>query len=413
MDKKQEAVEILKEYNQEHIIKLLNKLDEQKQEELIKQIHSIDFHQITELYNNTKKEIEYKEGKIEPLKYLDKAKLSENQKKKFDQLGEQIIKAGEYAVVTMAGGQGTRLGHIGPKGTFKLDVYGKGKYLFEILIDNLKEANEKYGVIIPWYIMTSRENNKETVEFLEKHNYFGYDKDYVTIFTQSELPLVDEEGKLLIGKDYKIREASDGNGGTYSSLRASGCLADMKEKGIKWVFIGGVDNVLLKMADVTLLGMAKDKKVQIASKSVVKDNPHENVGVFGKMNGHPKVIEYTELPAKMAELRDRNGELKYGESHILCNLYTIEAIEKMSKEILMYHTAHKKNSYIDENGKEIIPEEPNSYKFEAFIFDAFEFFDDIAILRGKREDDFAPVKNKEGVDSPKTAKELYEKFWNK
>lgn len=413
MDKKQEAIDILKEYNQEHIIKLLNKLDEGKQNELIKQIKTIDFHQIMELYNNTKKEIEFKESKIEPLKYLDKSKLTENQRKKFDELGEQTVRAGEYAVVTMAGGQGTRLGHPGPKGTFKLDVYGKGKYLFEILTENLKEANQKYGTTIPWYIMTSKENNKETVEFLEKNNYFGYDKNFVTIFTQSELPLVDEQGKLLIGKDFKIKEASDGNGGTYSSLRASGCLADMKQRGIKWVFIGSVDNALLKMVDVTLLGMAKSQNVQIASKSVVKANPHERVGVFCKMNGHPKVIEYTELPEKMAEERDRHGELKYGESHIMCNLYTIEAIEKISNEILMYHSAYKKNSYIDEDGKEVIPEEPNSYKFESFIFDAFEFFDDIAILRGKREDDFAPVKNKDGVDSPRTAKELYEKFWNK
>ena len=413
MDRKQECIELLKEYNQEHIARFLEKLDEEKQEELMKQIQRIDFHQITELYNNTKKEIEFKESKIEPLKYLDKAKLTDVQKNKFDELGAASVKAGEYAVVTMAGGQGTRLGHQGPKGTFKLDVYGKGKYLFEILTENLKEANQKYEVTIPWYIMTSKENHDETVEFLQKNNFFGYEKEAVTIFTQSELPLVDEDGKLLIGKDFKIKEASDGNGGTYSSLRASGCLADMKEKGIKWIFIGAVDNALLKMVDVTLLGMAIDKKVQIASKSVVKANPHERVGVFCKMNGHPKVIEYTELPTRMAEQRDRQGELKYGESHIMCNLYTIEAIEKVSEEPLIYHSAFKKNSYLDEDGNEIIPEGPNSYKFESFIFDAFEFFDDIAILRGKREDDFAPVKNKEGVDSPKTAKELYEKFWNK
>ncbi len=302
-------------------------------------------------------------------------------------------------------------GHNGPKGTFRLDVYGKGKYLFEILAENLKEANRKYEVIIPWYIMTSKENNEETVSFLEKNNYFGYDKKSVIIFTQSELPLVDTEGKLLMNKEKKIKEASDGNGGTYSSLRRSGCLADMKERGIKWIFIGGVDNVLLKMVDVTLLGMAIKQNVQIASKSVVKANPHEKVGVFCKMNGHPKVIEYAELPEKMAEEVDQDGELKYGESHIMCNLYTIDAIEKVSKEHLMYHCAFKKNSYIDEKGREVIPEKPNSYKFESFIFDAFEFFDDIAILRGKREDDFAPVKNKDGVDSPKTAKELYEKFW--
>ena len=411
MDREKEAIDKLKEYGQNHIVNILEKLDETKKQELIEQINKIDFHQMMELYQNTKKEIEFKESKIKPVPYLDKAKLTKEQREEFDKLGEEVVKNNQYAVVTMAGGQGTRLGHTGPKGTFKLDVYGKGKYLFEILADNLQEANKKYGVVINWYIMTSKENNADTVEFLEKNNYFGYDKNKVTIFKQSELPLVDTEGKFLINKEYKIKEASDGNGGTYSSLRASGCLADMKEKGIKWIFIGGVDNALLKMVDVTLLGMAVKKGVQIASKSVAKANPQERVGVFGKMNNHPKVIEYTELPKKMAEEVDSDGELKFGESHIMCNLYTIDAIEKISKEPLIYHTAFKKNSYIDENGKEVIPTEPNSYKFESFIFDAFELFDDIAILRGKREDDFAPVKNREGVDSPKTAKELYEKYW--
>ncbi len=411
MDREKEAIDKLKEYGQNHIVNILEKLDETKKQELIEQINKIDFHQMMELYQNTKKEIKFKECKIEPVPYLDKAKLTKEQREEFDKLGEEVVKNNQYAVVTMAGGQGTRLGHTGPKGTFKLDVYGKGKYLFEILADNLQEANKKYGVVINWYIMTSKENNADTVEFLEKNNYFGYDKNKVIIFKQSELPLVDTEGKFLINKEYKIKEASDGNGGTYSSLRASGCLADMKEKGIKWVFIGSVDNALLKMIDVTLLGMAVKKGVQIASKSVAKANPQERVGVFCKMNNHPKVIEYTELPERMAEEVDSDGELKFGESHIMCNLYTIDAIEKISKEPLIYHTAFKKNSYIDENGKEVIPTEPNSYKFESFIFDAFELFDDIAILRGKREDDFAPVKNKEGVDSPKTAKELYEKYW--
>ena len=413
MDKEQDIIEILKQYKQEHIINLLNKLEEKQKEELIEQINNIDFHQIMELYENTKKEIEIKENKIESVAYLDKEKLTKSDKERFDELGERTIVSGQYAVVTMAGGQGTRLGHTGPKGTFKLDVYGKGKYLFEILAENLKEANKKFNTIIPWYIMTSKENNDETQEFLEKHNYFGYDKNSVMLFKQGELPLVNTEGKMLIGKNLKIKEASDGNGGVFTSLRTTGMLADMKERGVKWIFIGGVDNAILKMADITLLGMAIDKDVQIASKSVVKANPHERVGVFCKMNNHPKVIEYSELSEKMAEEVDENGELKYGESHIMCNLFTIDAIEKISKEPLIYHSAFKKNSYIDENGKEVIPEEPNSYKFEAFIFDAFELFDDIAILRGKREDDFAPVKNKEGVDSPKTAKELYEKYWER
>ncbi len=413
MDKEQDIIKVLKEYNQEHIINVLNKLEGKQREQLIEQLNNIDFHQIMELYENTKKSIEFKENKIESISYLDKEKLTKTEKDEFDELGEKAISSGKYAVVTMAGGQGTRLGHTGPKGTFKLDVYGKGKYLFEILSENLKEANKKFNTIIPWYIMTSKENNDETQEFLDKNNYFGYDKNSVMLFKQGELPLVDTQGKMLIGKDLKVKEASDGNGGVFKSLRTTGMLADMKERGIEWIFIGGVDNAILKMADTTLLGMAIEKNVKIASKSVVKSNPHEKVGVFCKMNNHPKVIEYSELSQEMAEEVDTNGELRYGESHIMCNLFTIDAIEKISKEPLIYHSAFKKNSYIDENGKEIIPEEPNSYKFEAFIFDAFELFDDIAILRGKREDDFAPVKNKDGVDSPKTAKELYEKYWER
>ena len=219
--------------------------------------------------------------------------------------------------------------------------------------------------------------------------------------------------KCLFGKDSKIKEASDGNGGVFTSLRTTGMLDDMKKRNIKWVFIGGCDNVLLKMADVTLLGMTIDENAEIASKSIVKADPHEKVGVFCKMNNHPKVIEYTELSKDMAEAVDENGNLLFGESHVMCNLFSINAIDKVSKEPLIYHSAFKKNSYIDENGIEIIPKEPNSYKFESFIFDSFEIFNDIAILRGKREEDFAPVKNKEGIDSPETAKKLYEEYWRR
>lgn len=413
MDKEQEIIGLLKTYNQEHIINLLHKLENNEKQDLIKQIEQIDFHQISELYENTKKELEINENKIEKINYIDKQKLNSKELEELENIGDEVLKHGEYAVVTMAGGQGTRLGHTGPKGTFKLDVYGKGKYLFEILVDNLKEANEKYQKVIPWYIMTSKENYEETKNFLNKHHYFGYPQKSVTLFIQGDLPLVDTEGKLLIGKDKKIKEASNGNGGVFYSLRESGILADMKNRNVKWIFIGSVDNAILKMADTSLLGLAIKQNVEIASKSVVKANPKERVGVFCKMNGHPKVIEYTELPEEMAEEKDENGELKYGESHIMCNLFSIDAIEKISKEPLIYHSAFKKNAYINEEGKEIIPKEPNSYKFEAFIFDCFPFFDDMAIIRGKREDDFAPVKNKEGVDSPRTAKELYEKYWER
>ena len=281
------------------------------------------------------------------------------------------------------------------------------------MVDTLKRAEKEYHVTLPWYIMTSRENHEDTIQFLEEKEYFGYDKAKVKFFTQGELPLLDTQGKLILGRDKKIKEAANGNGGIYEAIKVNGILEDLKKQEIEWIFINSMDNVLCNFVDPLLVGLTIEQNHKIASKSVAKAEPKERAGVFCKMNGHPKVIEYSELPKSMAEEVDYNGELKYGESHIMCNLFTIEAIEKISKEPLIYHSAVKKNSYIDENGIEIIPDMPNSYKFEAFIFDSFELFDDIAILRGKREDDFAPVKNKDGVDSPKTAKELYEKYWER
>ena len=181
----------------------------------------------------------------------------------------------------------------------------------------------------------------------------------------------------------------------------------MKELGVEWVFIGGVDNCLVRMADPVLMGLAIYKGVTGAGKSVVKANPQEKVGAFCKKNGRPNVIEYTEITPEMAEAKDAAGELLYGESHILCNLFRIDAIERMGSNPLPYHSAFKKATYIDKDGNKVVPDSPNAYKFEAFLFDAFGDLDDMVILRVKRDEEFAPVKNATGVDSPETARALY------
>lgn len=261
--------------------------------------------------------------------------------------------------------------------------------------------------------MTSKENNDETVKFFEKNNYFNYGKENIIFFIQGELPMIDEKGKILLSDKKSIKKASDGHGGIFNLITNNGILEEMKNKKIKWMFISGVDNILAKMVDPILLGIAIDKKVLAAAKSVAKRNPEEKVGVFCKKNGRPSVVEYIEISKQMSEARNENGELKYGESHILCNLLNIEVIDKISKEKLPYHCAHKKANYIDENGKFIVPEKPNAYKFEAFLFDAFDRLDNIAIMRVKREEEFSPIKNKEGEDSPETAKQLYLNYFIK
>ena len=403
------AEEKVKKYGQEHLLSQYNKLTEEKKAQLLNEILTLDFQQIEELYKRINTTVDFNNSKIEPINYTDKSSLSEQELKKYEEIGLKQIKEGKLAVVTMAGGQGTRLGHNGPKGTFDIGL-DSHKPIFEILCDTLKNAQKKYGIYVTWYIMTSAENNGDTVKFFEEHNYFGYPNDKVIFFIQGKLPMIDPKGKILIGKDGLIKQAADGHGGIFLSMKKNGIIYDMKTRGVEWVFIGGVDNVLVNMVDPVLLGLATDKKMLAAGKSVVKANPQEKVGVFCKRNGKPSVVEYSEISPEMAEATDKNGELIYGESHILCNLFNIEAIEKISKNTLPYHSAFKKAEYIDENGNLISSDKPNAYKFEAFLFDAFETLNDMAILRVKREEEFAPVKNAEGEDSPETARKLYKEF---
>lgn len=398
----------LKKYGQEHLLNFYDTLDEKKQERLLEQIEGIDFELINSLYSKTKEGNKKEEVDVEPIGFIDKYKLNGDYKY-YEDIGKKAIKEGKLAAVTMAGGQGTRLGHKGPKGTFDIGL-DSHKSLFELLCDYLKAESSNYNVQIPWFIMTSRENNKDTVEFFKKNKYFGYEKN-IYFFIQGQLPMIDTEGKILIGEDGLIKEAADGHGGVYESLLKSGMTDKMKELGIEWVFIGGIDNCLVKMVDPVLMGIAIDKNVTAAGKSVVKANPHEKVGAFCKKNGKPSVVEYSEITDEMAEATDENGELLYGESHILCNLFNISAIERMGKEPLPYHAAFKKATYIDKDGNKIVPDSPNAYKFEAFLFDAFGEVDDMAILRVKREEEFAPVKNATGVDSPETARKLYNDFY--
>lgn len=404
---------ILEKYNQIKLINMMNNFTEEEKEKIIEQLKEIDLDKIINLYKNRKQQLTADQKNITNIKYIDKSKLTDDKSDEYRKIGEEIIKNGKYAVVTMAGGQGTRLGHKGPKGTFKVNVNNEEKYLFQIIVESLKQAEKQYNVTIPWYIMVSSENENDTKSFLKNHNYFGYPEQKVKFFVQGNLPLIDTEGQLIIDKNKLIKEASDGNGSIYQSIKKDGILEDMKANGIQWIFVGGVDNILLKIVDPILTGVTIKENNLIASKSVVKKDPKERVGVFCKINGKPKVIEYTELPEKMAIMQDEKGELIYGEVNILSHLYSIKALEELSNVKLPYHVAFKKSGYLDENQNFIEVTEPNAYKFESFIFDAFENYGDMSILRVKREDEFAPIKNAKGSDSPETAIKLYEEFKNR
>ncbi len=410
--KLEEIKKKLKKYGQEHLLLFYDKMNKEQKEKLLEQIESIDFDLMEELYENTKKPLDMKDVLIEPIEHTDKSRMTVTERNAYEEKGIEAIKENKFAVVTMAGGQGTRLGHKGPKGTFIFDPENN-KSIFEALCDILIAAWKKYDTVIPWYIMTSRENNDATVAFFEEHNYFGYPKKAVSFFKQGELPMLDMDGKILLEESGFVKKAANGHGGTLQSMEKEKVIQDMKKKGIEWVFINGVDNILVKPVDPLLIGMSITNKVLGAAKTIEKTDPKEKVGVFCRKNKKVGVVEYIEISDEMANLRDDYGSLVYGDGNAIFHLYNIKGLEKVAQVKLPYHIAVKKANYIDSKGNLIKADKPNAYKFEMFIFDSYEIFEDVVILRIKREEEFAPIKNAEGSDSPETARKLYKDYFAK
>lgn len=401
----------LNKYNQSHLLNFLSELTDYEKEQLLRQLVNIDYEKISTLFNSLKDFTIPTDEIIEPLDYYIKDDFTDSEKNQLSEIGNNILQQNNYAIVTMAGGQGTRLGHNGPKGTFELNLYPEKKSLFEILAIKIQETNEKYRINIPWYIMTSEENNDETISFFNEKNYFGLNKDYVFFFTQNKLPLVSFDGEMLLAEPYKVHEVSNGNGDIFDSLLKNGLIENMKNRGIKWIFISGIDNILADISDPLFLGLTINNNTQIGSKTIFKQNAYSQDWVFCKKNNKPSMLGYERITEEITNEK-KDDKYLYREINILCHIFSIDALEKCAHVELPYHMASKKNIYINEEGMKIFPNKPNSYKFEKFIFDSFKFFDNITLLRVNPEEEFAPIKNPEGVYSPMTATKLYIKQQN-
>ena len=407
----EKAKDVLKKYNQEHLLNFYDELNDEEKNLLVTQILNINFEQILNLYASSKIPKVIPQDLITPLPYVIKKSLSSKESVYYVQIGNNIISQGKLALVTLAGGQGTRLGYKGPKGTYELDLTPR-KSLFEILCDNLKNVYNQFGIYTKWYIMTSIYNDADTKKYFEEKNYFGYPKEHIKFFKQSQLPIIDVSGKLVLEKLYKIKEASNGNGDIFPSIKRNNILDDMKKNNIEWISFSGIDNVLLDVIDPLFLGLTIDSKNTVSSKTLFKTDINDKDWVFVKENGVPAIIDCNYLSDEMKSMKDENGKDLYRETNILAHLFHISALEKACETNLPYHRAYKKNTFINEEGMIQVPDGPNIFKFETFIFDAFSMFDDILLLRVEAEDEFAPIKDFNGKHNPEVAKDLYEKKFN-
>ena len=406
MNKYRSVVKLLKKYNQEQVLAFYNTLPKEEKELLLDQVLNIDFEKLISLYNEFQKDVSYTDAVITPLEHVEETKLSSYIKSKYIKKGEEIIENGGLAVITLAGGQGTRLGLSLPKGFFEVETNPK-KSLFQIQCETLQMANIKYNTVIHWYIMTSPDNDSITKVYFEDKKYFGYGKENVTFFKQDTLSVLDFNSKLILDKAYKVKEVSNGNGDVFSSLQRYGLIEDMEKKGIKYVFIGGIDNILLKTVDPLFIGLCDIGNCKVASKTITKNENEKDEWVFARRDGKPSIVSSKRITKEMEDKKDENGKYLYKEINILAHLFSIDSLKLCANIDLPYHLAEKKNDYLNDEGVKIMPKSPNTYKYEQFIFDVFPYFDNILLLSVKREREFAPIKSFTGIHTPEIALELY------
>jgi UDP-N-acetylglucosamine/UDP-N-acetylgalactosamine diphosphorylase len=354
-------------------------------------------------HNGRKKD----ENTYAPLGAMEIAEIREREDE-FRRAGLEAIREGKIGAILLAGGQGTRLGFDRAKGMYNIGVT-KTLYIFEQLIKNLMAVKEEAGAWIPLYIMTSDKNDEQTRAFFAEHEYFGYEPSYVSFFVQEMVPAVDFDGNILMESEESLAMSPNGNGGWFQSITRAGLDKDIRARGVEWLNVFSVDNVLQRIADPVFVGATLLSGCVCGSKVVQKADPDERIGALCLENGKPSIVEYYELTGEMAHARNENGSLLYGFGVTLNYLFSINKLHEIVGTSLPVHRVEKKVPYMDEQGQIIRPEEPNAYKFEQLIVDMIYLMDDCLPFEVEREKEFAPVKNATGVDSVDTARKLLEK----
>jgi UDP-N-acetylglucosamine/UDP-N-acetylgalactosamine diphosphorylase len=320
--------------------------------------------------------------------------------------GEELLRAGQVAAFLVAGGQGTRLGYDGPKGEFPVTPIRR-KPLFQVFAEQLQAYSRDYGKTVAWYIMTSDANDRQTRAFFQQNNHFGLNPQDVFIFQQGMMPAFAPDGRLLLGERDSLALSPDGHGGSLRALERSGALADMRQRGVEHLSYFQVDNPLVHVIDPLFLGLHDLTGSEMSSKTIPKAGPLEKVGNFVEADGVVQVIEYSDLPDELAKKTNPDGSLRFNEGSIAIHALRRSFVERLNaggKLDLPWHRAEKKVPYVDERGNLVKPDKPNAVKLEQFVFDAISLAKNAIVYLTQRAEEFSPVKNAEGVDSPATCR---------
>ena len=394
-----EAKQLLKKYDQLQLLDYYEELNGEERAKLLSDIEKTDFSVLENLRSEEGKKL----GALAPADALSLEDI-QRQRGEYEECGIAALRAGKVAAVLLAGGQGTRLGSSLPKGMYNIGLT-RTLTIFEQQMNNIFDVVKKAGVMFHIFVMTSDINDEVTRKYFADCNYFGYDSSKIHFYEQKLAPTCSKEGKIYLDEKYKVSMSPNGNGGWYSSLVEAGYAPLLKSEGIEWLNIYAVDNVLQRICDPVFIGATLKSGCACSGKVVKKVSPEERVGVLCKEDGLPAIVEYYEMPPELAALRDADGELTYRYGVILNYLFSVETLNKIYNDKLPCHLAFKAVPHI-ENGVRITPSQPCGYKFETLAVDIVRLMGSCLAVEVDRSREFAPVKNKTGVDSVESAREL-------
>ena len=400
-------LDLLKAHNQDHIIEHFNKLPSNKQAQFIKSCADLDLDLVFRLNKECRETSGalVLTGEIKPANVIPIPETPEE--KKYQQAarlaGESLISQGKVAVLIVAGGQGVRLGHDKPKGTFPISPV-MNKTLFHLFAERVKALSIRYGACIPLLIMTSYENHAETVAFFDSFGYFGLEQKDIYFFQQGMLPSITPDGQLLLKDETSLFVNPDGHGGSLRALYTSGLVDLLAEQGISELFYCQVDNPLVKIADPVFLGYHSFARAQCSTKAVRRTEIEEKVGVYVSVNGKDAILEYSDFGGRHMSALDKDGAILYWAGNTAIHILNLAFVKGLNDHgfALPYHCANKEVEIVNSTGS---TRSVNVWKFETFVFDAIQLATRTCCMEVDRGEEFSPVKNKSGQDSPSTARQ--------